>query len=53
MPKGSTVQVFPSQNITNKLIVSSLKYHFKIDTKKILGQIQYIHNSSSTDNNLT
>ena len=35
MPKGSTVQVFPSQKMTNKLIdliVSSLKCHFKVDT---------------------
>ena len=53
MPKGSTVQICPEQNITNKLIISSLKCPFKVDTKKILGQMQYIHNSSSTDNNLT
>ena len=44
MPKASTVQVCPQQNITNKLIVSSLKCHLKVDTKKILRQIQYIHN---------
>ena len=29
---------------SNKLKVSSLKCHFKDDTKKIMGQIQYIHN---------
>ena len=33
MPKGSTVQVCrPQQNITNKLTVSSLKCHLKVDT---------------------
>ena len=45
MPKGSTVQV-----CSNNLIVSSLKCHFKVDTKKILGQIQYIHNQFQTIN---
>ena len=45
MPKDSTVQVCPEQNITNKLIIRFSEMLLQTaDTKKILGQIQYIHN---------